>query len=207
MKLTSLINLFQFDQLLSSGITLEHIYFLEMTDDLKRVDKLPMSDLTLQELLVMGYIDDNQDITLEGKNLLKEVYDKSRKKTAPKKKKEYDPRFLEWWESYPRDPEWGEYIDSRTLRVNKSNCQELFLKLLKRYTTEELINGLKYEIAHRKEESRLKKENIMMYMQSTEPYLNQFDEKAIKYVEKAKKGMYKPKVNKENIVTQTRVAF
>ena len=168
-----------------------------MLDNLKKIDNLPTGSLAMQELFSMGYIDPEGRINEEGKYLLEEVYAKDRVKKAKPQKKEYNIDFLKWWDAYPRTSAWGDYLDSRTLRVNKSGCEKLFLSLLKEYTVEELINGLKYEIAYRKDESRLKKENAMMYMQSTEPYLNQFKEKAIIYVEKAKKGKYIPRGSKK----------
>jgi len=212
MKISKDINTYQFQSLINAGISLSHIYFLELIDDGKIVKSIEGHEPYLNELHALTCLDENFEITIQGKNLLKEVYSRDRTKSLRNKPKEYDPRFLEWWEAFPRsDDFWvvfkekDSFKGDRTLRVKKDESQTRYLELLKYYPHDKLLKALKYERDARRDQSYVRSKNMLTYMRSTHPYLND-TENIEKYMILLERGAYQPKrtgiiqTNKDNSI-------
>jgi len=203
MKVTKDINLFQFKALLDSGLSLTDVYLLEMIDDNKSV--LGLGDcitMSLYNLEGMGFIDEHHNITLEGKNFLKDVYSKDLKLRAKKKTPvTYDKRFEDWWNEYPPIDKFDDFSGSRTLRNKKDDCHELYVEILKegRFTHQELLDCVRIEVEARKQDSYNKLENQLTFMKATSSYLNsrQFEN----YIAEVRKG------KKQRVVDKGTVTF
>jgi hypothetical protein len=201
MKISKDISVFQFQGLIKAGLSLSHIYFLELIDDDKIVKDIEGYEPYLNELYNLGCLDSNLEITIQGKNLLKEVYSHEDVKRLKNKKKEYDERFLEWWDAYPRsDDFWvtfkekDSFAGERTLRVKKDECQTKYLELLKCYPHDKMLEAIKYEKEARRDQSYVRNKNMLTYMRSTHPYLNDI-ENIEKYLILLAKGPYKPQAD------------
>lgn len=82
--------------------------------------------------------------------------------------------FDEFWELFPINDKFGNFPKSRLLRVNKAECKRKYLAILAegKYTHEQIINALKYEIEFNNSASTFK-ENKYKFMKSSSVWLNQ----------------------------------
>lgn len=92
-----------------------------------------------------------------------------------------DKRFDEWWETYPSTASWTtddgkKFMSGRSLRSgSKEENRKAYLRVLNegRYTHEELVSCLKYEIAAKKKQSVDTNSNHLQFMKGSLAYLNQ----------------------------------
>ena len=84
-----------------------------------------------------------------------------------------------WWETYPGTDKFEykgkSFSATRALRANKDECRTKFNKILLEgdYTSEQLVEALKYDVQSKKENSISTGTNKLSFMQNSLTYLNQ----------------------------------
>ena len=118
-----------------------------------------------------------------------EVYDC--KKKEKKLRKEFSFNFREFWSEFPENDSLDDEIGFRPLKKNKEQCSVLYENLLKEYPSETILKCLKYEVAARKDQSKIRKENLMKYFSNSFFWLK--NRKFEPYLKLIEKGEYKSK--------------
>lgn len=177
---------YHFLELLKSGVSLDMLFTLELIEKDIDIDyffdKSFQGGDILQSLVRKGYISDSlREITTEGRALLEFTRRDPDVKVKLKKKVIItEDVFDKFWNAYPttdnivRDNKIV-IKGSRAVRTGKK--EEIKLKLGKilaegKYTIDDIVRALKFEVNQKIEESIKYKENKLKYMQGPEPYLN-----------------------------------
>lgn len=165
-------------ELQKKGYSLDIIYLLSNIENYNDKDaNNPKIPIIVQSLIRKGLLTSEHKITLEGKELLAFVESKEENVKLVKKKKEDE--FDKWWEAYPRSDNFeykGKTFDGgRGIRVGKENCKIKIKAILNegKYTIDDLIRALEFEIFQKKEKSYKENKNHMSFMQNSLTYLNQ----------------------------------
>jgi len=173
---------YHFEELLKEGFTLDMVFLLKLADEDYNVKLLCESTPKLQALCQTiyrkGLVSDNYKVTVIGKKLL-EFMDSRAKTSKIVKKTQTFAEFDRWWKTYPGTDiftyKGKNFTGSRTLRVQKDECQAKLDKILaeNEYTIDELIAALEYEVLQKKENSVKTGTNRLAFMQGTVTYLTQ----------------------------------
>lgn len=113
-------------------------------------------------LIQRGYLDIHQKITPEGIAFYNELINLN--------KSNLDIEFEEFWNAYPADDRWANYLPTRRIRTNKLKARLLYNTVRKEYNNSKLIEGLTNEVNIRKKTSI--SQNNMTYMQNICTWLN-----------------------------------
>jgi len=181
-------------ELMKKSYSLDALYLLNLISEEYDVSVLTEGSKKIKaiynSLVRKGMITNDEKLTTLGLDLLEFVRIKTNKKFIKKKVARSD--FDDWWEAYPTTDEFKMgnklFKGSRALRIGTEKCRLLYNKIIDegKYTKEDLIGALKYEVKMRKSNSLKKNSNDLSWMKSSEPYLNQqaFDA----FVELSRKG-------------------
>ena len=170
-----------FVELIKKSYSLDHIYLLNLLNknyDLSLIINESVKIKALVSTLIRkGLITETNELTVNGKELLIFLNTKTSKKFI--KKKVESSEFDKWWSAYPGTDTFtykGKIFNgSRTIRCAKEDCRLKFDKILLEgeYTTEQLIEALKYDVLQKKESSVIEKKNKLSFIQNSLTYLNQ----------------------------------
>jgi hypothetical protein len=130
-----------------------------------------------QSVIRKALITDKDELTIEGRELLKFLSIKE--KTQLVKKKAEPSVFDQWWAAYPATDTFiyknKTFYGTRSLKARKEDCRLKFDAILNEgeYTVDVLIKALQFEVMQKKENSFKANENKLVYMQNSLTYLNQ----------------------------------
>lgn len=139
--------------------------------------------LERRELIVPDPVDKNYYIiSVDGKEFYESLLDRSHgveTKNTPKLRRTL--LFEEWWNSYPSTGQWisedgRKFLSARALRTGtKEENRKLYTKIINegKYTHENMLEALKYEIEAKKKQSLSTNINNMNFMQGSITYLRQ----------------------------------
>lgn len=139
-------------------------------------DSLKVANLR-QGLIRKGFITDEEELTINGTELLAFVESKGEKKYV--KRKPATAEFDKWWKTFPGTDIFThknrKFSGNRSLRTGKEECRLKFEKILLEgeYTAAQLTEALEYDVLSKKEASILEGTNKLKYMQNSLTYLNQ----------------------------------
>jgi hypothetical protein len=186
-KISSLFNIqtFEFIELISSGISLDQIYLLELAEknaDLQELLKDNLQGLgSLQALVRRGYIIDGA-ISEAGQKLLNYIREAAGPTVRLKKRASMsEDEFETFWQAYPATDTIvinDRIVMKGTRALRKGDKQDLRVKLSKillegKYSLEDIIRALRFEVKQKVDESLKKKENKLSFMQNISSYINQ----------------------------------
>lgn len=196
-----------FEQLVKKSYNLDIIYLLKLINEEYDIEPLYENSMKIsalrQTLIRKGLItEDNEKITLPGKDLLTFVDDKSVTKKSFIKRKPASSEFEEWWEAFPATDsfkvEGKIFKGTRSLRRGASQCRVKYNAILLegKFTSKDLLDALKLEVNQKIENSLKKGVNTLTFMQNSVTYLNQRSFEA--FVELIKQGFKLEGVEKTN---------
>jgi len=170
----------QFEELIKKSYSLDLIYLLKLIEDNYDVESLCKRSVKISTLyatlLRKGLISEAGESTIIGKDLLQ--YAESDKNEKFIKKKADDTGFEKWWKIYPSTDTFMykgmKFTGSRGLRQARTECKRKFNDILMegKYTEDQLIKALEYDVLQKKEKSVESKTNKLAYMQNSLTYLN-----------------------------------
>ena len=180
MKLT--IHPEKFLEIIKTSYSLDIIYLLKLIEQNYDISELCKESVKINvlynTLIRKGLITETEDkLTILGTELLEFIESKSY--TKFKKKKFGNDGFDSWWENYPGTDKFiykgRSFPATRALRANKDECRIKFNKILLEgdYTSEQLIEALKYDVQSKKDNSISTGNNKLSFMQNSLTYLNQ----------------------------------
>jgi hypothetical protein len=171
---------FRIEELLDLGLDLNTVYCLQCIKEGLTPGSSSKIEGWIQTLVRKGYISSSLAITSSGEQLLIDLAE-GKKNLAFEKNLETHRQMLgfdEWWAAFPKNDSFThkgkEFIGDRGLRIKRVACKQKFETIVAggKFTAEQLINALKYEINAKKEQSVKTGQNKLSYMKSTESYLN-----------------------------------
>ena len=179
MKLT--IHPEKFLEIIKKSYSLDIIYLLKLIEQNYDVSELCKENVKINvlynTLIRKGLITETEDkLTVLGTELLEFIESKS--STKFKKKKFGNDGFDSWWDTYPGTDKFEykgkSFPATRALRANKDECRTKFNKILLEgdYTSEQLIEALKYDVQSKKDNSISTGTNNLTFMQNSLTYLN-----------------------------------
>lgn len=179
MKLT--IHPEKFLEIIKKSYSLDIIYLLKLIEQAYDVSELCKENVKINvlysTLIRKGLITETEDkLTILGTELLEFIESKS--STKFKKKKFENDGFDSWWEAYPGTDKFEykgkSFPATRALSTNKDECRAKFNKILLEgvYTSEQLIEALKYDVQSKKDNSISTGTNNLTFMQNSLTYLN-----------------------------------
>ena len=179
MKLT--IHPEKFLEIIKTSYSLDIIYLLKLIEQNYDISELCKESVKINvlynTLIRKGLITETEDkLTILGTELLEFIESKS--STKFKKKKFGNDGFDSWWENYPGTDKFiykgKSFPATRALRANKDECRIKFNKILLEgdYTSEQLIEALKYDVQSKKDNSISTGTNKLSFMQNSLTYLN-----------------------------------
>lgn len=180
MKLT--IHPEKFLEIIKKSYSLDIIYLLKLIEQNYDVSELCKENVKINvlynTLIRKGLITETEDkLTILGTELLEFIESKS--STKFKKKKFGNGGFDSWWENYPGTDKFEykgrSFPATRALRANKDECRTKFNKILLEgdYTSNQLVEALKYDVQSKKDNSISTGNNKLSFMQNSLTYLNQ----------------------------------
>ena len=180
MKLT--IHPEKFLEIIKTSYSLDIIYLLKLIEQNYDISELCKESVKINvlynTLIRKGLITETEDkLTVLGTELLEFIESKSY--TKFKKKKFGNDGFDSWWENYPGTDKFiykgRSFPATRALRANKDECRIKFNKILLEgdYTSEQLVEALKYDVQSKKDNSISTGNNKLSFMQNSLTYLNQ----------------------------------
>lgn len=173
---------YHFRELITKSYSLDYIFLMKLINDGKDVTELSKTSMKIENMLQTMFrkdliTEDWSEVTIVGKELLQFIDTKSPEKII--KKRSIDTDFERWWNAYPGTDTFT-YKDrtfqgSRSLRVNKDKCHSAFDKILLegKYSVDDLVNALEYDVLQKAENSYRLGQNKLTYMQNSLTYLNQ----------------------------------
>lgn len=174
------LTLSHFEELMSSGYTLDMVFVLLSIDNGCDVcNKSAKIDAICQSLRRKSLVNDDMQVTPIGKAVLSFVNSDTPDEKPLIKKKVTEDEFDTWWKAYPGTDSFTyrgkEFVGTRSLRQKKDDCKAKFKKIVSEgeYTAKELIESLEYEVKLKKENSIKTKTNKLSFMQNSLTYLNQ----------------------------------
>ena len=179
MKLT--IHPEKFLEIIKTSYSLDIIYLLKLIEQNYDISELCKESVKINvlynTLIRKGLITETEDkLTVLGTELLEFIESKS--STKFKKKKFENDGFDSWWDTYPGTDKFEykgkSFSATRALRANKDECRTKFNKILLEgdYTSEQLVEALKYDVKSKKENSISTGTNNLTFMQNSLTYLN-----------------------------------
>lgn len=78
--------------------------------------------------------------------------------------------FETWWNTFPANDSFAHYLPSRSLRISKGDCFELWKKAAEKYSPKVLLDALTREIEVRQQDSWANG-NAFRFMMNTKNYL------------------------------------
>ena len=180
MKLT--IHPEKFLEIIKTSYSLDIIYLLKLIEQNYDVSELCKENVKINvlynTLIRKGLITETEDkLTILGTELLEFI--ESKASTKFKKKKFGNDGFDSWWEAYPGTDKFEykgrSFPATRALCTNKDECRTKFNKILLEgdYTSEQLVEALKYDVQSKKDNSISTGTNKLSFMQNSLTYLNQ----------------------------------
>jgi len=179
MKLT--LTAYHFEELVKRGYSLDVIFMLKLVQEQFDISTFCQENVKIgalhQSLVRKGLISENDVITTVGQELLDFMETKEFKKLP--KKKNTNTEFEDWWKTFPGTDTFvhknKSFSGSRSLRINRDECKLKFDKILLEgeHTATDMIEALKYDVFHKKENSVKTGNNKLSYMQNSLTYLNQ----------------------------------
>ena len=179
MKLT--IHPEKFLEIIKTSYSLDIIYLLKLIEQNYDISELCKESVKINvlynTLIRKGLITETEDkLTVLGTELLEFIESKSY--TKFKKKKFGNDGFDSWWDTYPGTDKFEykgkSFPATRALRANKDECRTKFNKILLEgvYTSEQLVEALKYDVQSKKDNSISTGTNNLTFMQNSLTYLN-----------------------------------
>ena len=179
MKLT--IHPEKFLEIIKTSYSLDIIYLLKLIEQNYDISELCKESVKINvlynTLIRKGLITETEDkLTILGTELLEFIESKSY--TKFKKKKFENDGFDSWWDTYPGTDKFiykgRSFPATRALRANKDECRTKFNKILLEgdYTSEQLVEALKYDVQSKKDNSISTGTNNLTFMQNSLTYLN-----------------------------------
>ena len=179
MKLT--IHPEKFLEIIKTSYSLDIIYLLKLIEQNYDISELCKESVKINvlynTLIRKGLITETEDkLTVLGTELLEFIESKSSIKF--KKKKFENDGFDSWWDTYPGTDKFEykgkSFPATRALRANKDECRTKFNKILLEgvYTSEQLVEALKYDVQSKKDNSISTGTNNLTFMQNSLTYLN-----------------------------------
>ena len=179
MKLT--IHPEKFLEIIKTSYSLDIIYLLKLIEQNYDISELCKESVKINvlynTLIRKGLITETEDkLTILGTELLEFIESKSSIKF--KKKKFGNDGFDSWWDTYPGTDKFEHkgksFPATRALRANKDECRTKFNKILLEgdYTSEQLVEALKYDVQSKKDNSISTGTNNLTFMQNSLTYLN-----------------------------------
>ena len=171
-----------FKEIIKKSYNLDSVYLLKLIEQQTDIEPLYEDSMKIsalyQGLIRKGLITSDENITIEGKDLLKFV-DDDNELVKILKRKPLTTDFEEWWKNYPATDSFTyknkNFSGTRSLRRSKNDCKLKFKAIINEgdYTSSQLIEALKYEVKSKVDRSFKEGKNLMSYMQGSVPYLNQ----------------------------------
>tara|TARA_R110002153_G_scaffold64185_1_gene171837 strand:+ start:2594 stop:3214 length:621 start_codon:yes stop_codon:yes gene_type:complete len=171
-----------FKEIIKKSYNLDSVYLLKLIEQQTDIEPLYEDSMKIsalyQGLIRKGLITSDENITIEGKDLLKFV-DDNNESVKILKRKPLTTDFEEWWKNYPATDSFTyknkNFSGTRSLRRSKNDCRLKFKAIINEgdYTSSQLIEALKYEVKRKVDRSFKEGKNLMSYMQGSVPYLNQ----------------------------------
>ena len=179
MKLT--IHPEKFLEIIKTSYSLDIIYLLKLIEQNYDISELCKESVKINvlynTLIRKGLITETEDkLTILGTELLEFI--ESKASTKFKKKKFGNDGFDSWWENYPGTDKFEykgkSFPATRALSVSKDECRTKFNKILLEgvYTSEQLVEALKYDVQSKKDNSISTGTNNLTFMQNSLTYLN-----------------------------------
>lgn len=175
------ITLNKLQQLYKNGYSLDIAFFLKMIEEGSVIGEVCEGNVKLESLyqsvIRKALITDKDELTNEGKDLLKFLNIKE--KTQLVKKKAEPSVFDQWWTAYPSTDTFiyknKTFYGTRSLKAKRDECKIKFDAILNEgeHTVDVLIKALQFEVLQKKENSFKANENKLVYMQNSLTYLNQ----------------------------------
>jgi len=170
-----------FEEIIKKGYSLDMIFMLKLFEETDEAySSSPKIINILQALTRKGLLTEGEEVTDEGRELLKFLSSKEDKPKIPRKKKEItDDDFTKWWKAFPATDTFifkgRQFKGSRALKTKKDECRTKIEKILKEgeYSIDLLIEALQLEVNQKMENSYKTGTNKMSYMQNSLTYLNQ----------------------------------
>ena len=180
MKLT--IHPEKFIEIIKKSYSLDIIYLLKLIEQSYDISELCKENVKINvlynTLIRKGLITETEDkLTILGSELLEFIESKS--STKFKKKKFQNNILYTRWETKPSTDKFEykgkSFPATRALRANKDECRTKFNKILLEgdYTSEQLVEALKYDVQSKKDNSISTGTNKLSFMQNSLTYLNQ----------------------------------
>ncbi len=175
------ITLNKLQQLYKNGYSLDIAFFLKMIEEGSVIGEVCEGNVKLESLyqsvIRKALITDKDELTNEGKDVLKFLNIKE--KTQLVKKKAEPSVFDKWWTAYPSTDTFiyknKTFYGTRSLKAKRDECKIKFDAILNEgeHTVDVLIKALQFEVLQKKENSFKANENKLVYMQNSLTYLNQ----------------------------------
>lgn len=175
------ITLNKLQQLYKNGYSLDIAFFLKMIEEGSVIGEVCEGNVKLESLyqsvIRKALITDKDELTNEGKDVLKFLNIKE--KTQLVKKKAEPSVFDKWWSAYPSTDTFiyknKTFHGTRSLKAKRDECKIKFDAILNEgeHTVDVLIKALQFEVLQKKENSFKANENKLVYMQNSLTYLNQ----------------------------------
>lgn len=180
------LTLLQMKKVIDAQIDLNHLFlfecYLEGITPSSQLSAIKV-DSWKQGLLRKNWLDANENPTEYGKSLYdaikSEIVAENPKEIIKEKKAKRESDFAVWWACFPStdlfDYNGKKFTGSRTLRVKKEECEQLFNKLVmsNEYTAENIINATKFDVENKKRESYKQGKNVLSFLQNSATYLRQ----------------------------------
>ena len=171
----------KFLEIIKTSYSLDIIYLLKLIEQNYDISELCKESVKINvlynTLIRKGLITETEDkLTILGTELLEFIESKSY--TKFKKKKFGNDGFDSWWENYPGTDKFEykgkSFPATRALSVSKDECRTKFNKILLEgvYTSEQLVEALKYDVQSKKDNSISTGTNNLTFMQNSLTYLN-----------------------------------
>jgi hypothetical protein len=176
------ISILKFKELISKGYSIDMVYILSLLKD--KIDvKLSANSEKINSIIVTlnrkGLIDNDENVTVDGDNLLKyinTINEESIKYTRLKVDDEFDL----FWKIFPASDIFEykgvKFTGSRALRINKEDCKVKLKAILNtgEFSITEIVEAVKYDVQCKMESSIKTKTNKLSYLQNSLTYLRQY---------------------------------
>lgn len=165
-----------------NNVSIDHIYLLKYYEQCPGI-VLPENErvqAAIQFLQRKSFLTEKLEITVSGKALIEGSFFKESSYVFSKLKEvrsNIEEDFEAWWNEYPNSDRFEhkgkKFEGHRIFKVKKEFCKKLFIKIINegKYTAEDLIRSLRFEIKLKKDESVRKSDNVLRFLRNTHTYL------------------------------------
>lgn len=151
---------------------------------IKKDNKFIAFDWITKSLVRKGWIDDNYNITVYGKDIYNQlllVNKKNKeiniKKTIMDKFQKDLTDFENWWNVYPSTDHFiynsVEYKGTQAKKIKKDECSDLFILLNAKYSFDDIIKATQYHIETAKKQSIKTNKNQISFIPNSLRYLRE----------------------------------